>query len=126
MAIVQRIHRIEKVHYNWSVLKTRAKVIVPGRNPIKREEMQIKQQRSMKGPNCVRVLCTSVPDSIPLIQQLIQTLWVKVVNQVSGVLQVFRRLPTGAYVVVTGPLDEILQLPIAKPGVEYVVDIPFL
>jgi hypothetical protein len=39
---------------------------------------------------------------------------------------VFRRLPPGADVVVTGPLDEVMQLPIALPGVEYAVDFLFL
>jgi hypothetical protein len=43
-----------------------------------------------------------------------------------GVFKVFRRLAAGAYVVVTGPLDEVMQLAIVPPGVEYAVDFPFL
>jgi len=50
----------------------------------------------------------------------------KLVNQIPDVFTVFRRLPAGAYVVVNGLLDEIMQLSIAPPRVEYAVDFPFL
>jgi hypothetical protein len=33
---------------------------------------------------------------------------VKLVNSISGVVKVFRWLPAGVYVVVTGPFDEIM------------------
>jgi len=75
---------------------------------------------------CPLYLRTSAPDSIPLLPWPVQMLLVRIVNQISGIFQVFRRLPAGAYVVVTGLLDEIMQLPIAPPGVEYAVDFPFL
>jgi len=43
-----------------------------------------------------------------------------------GVFKVSHWLPAGEYVVVTGPLDEIMQLLILPPRVEYAVDYPFL
>jgi hypothetical protein len=67
-----------------------------------------------------------LPNSIPLLRWQIQTLSVKLIKQISGVLKVFRRLPAGAYVVVTGRLDEIMHLPIAPPRVKYAVAFPFL
>jgi len=106
--------------------KTHADTIYTGPNQIKREEKEMKKQSTMKCPNCFRVLRTSSPDSIPLLPWPIRSLSVKLVNQISGVFKVFRRFPAGAYVVITGPLDEIMQLPIAPPRVEYVVDFPFL
>jgi hypothetical protein len=50
---------------------------------------------------------------------------VELVKLISGVFKAFRQRPAGVYVVVTGPLDELMQLPIAPPGVEYAVDFPF-
>ena len=47
-------------------------------------------------------------------------------NQISGVSELFCWLPAGAYVVVTSPLDEIMQVPIVPPRVEYAVDFLFL
>jgi hypothetical protein len=55
---------------------------------------------------------------IPLIPWRIWTLSVKLVNQISGIFKMFHLLQSGVYVVVTGPLDEIMELPITPPRVK--------
>jgi hypothetical protein len=80
----------------------------------------------MKRPNCFHVLHTSMPNSILPLLWPIKTFSVKLGNPRLGVFKVFCWLPTGGYVVITGPLDEIMQLPITLPRVEYDVDFPFL
>jgi hypothetical protein len=60
--------------------KTGADAIIPGRNTIKREEKEMKEQSTMKRPNCFRVLRISAPNSTPLLQWLIRTLSEKLVK----------------------------------------------
>jgi len=65
-------------------------------------------------------------NSLTLLLWLIRMLLVKLVNQLVGVFKVISQFSVLVYVVVTGPLDEIMQLPIALHRVEYAVNIPFL
>jgi len=80
----------------------------------------------MKHPNCFCVLRTSTLKLYISNWWPIRTNLVKLVTQISGVFKMLRWFPATVYVVVTGTLDEIMQLAIARPRVEYVVDFPFL
>jgi hypothetical protein len=48
----------------------------------------------------------------------------KLVDQLRGMFKVVRRFLTCVYVVVSGPLDEVVELPITQFGVENAVDFP--
>jgi hypothetical protein len=98
---------------------------IPGQDPIKEKRMK-KQEYNRNVQTASVSSVPPSPDSIPLLRWPIRTLSVKLVNQISGIFQVLRRFPARSYVVVTGPLDEIMQLPIEPPRVEYAVDFPFL
>jgi hypothetical protein len=50
---------------------------------------------------------------------------VKLVDQLLGIFEVFCRFPTRAYVTVSGPLDEVMELPISPFGAENSIDFPF-
>lgn len=68
---------------------------------------------------------TPPPNSIP------QHLWltgmrsVKLANQIPHVVNVICWLPAPAYVVITGTLDKIMHLVIARPRIVYLVDFQF-
>jgi hypothetical protein len=47
------------------------------------------------------------------------------VDHLLGMFEVVRRFPTCAYVAVSGPLDEVVQLPITQFAVENAVDFSF-
>jgi len=59
----------------------------------------------------------SPPIWITLLPWQIRNVLRKIINQVLGMFKVFCRFPAHAYVVVTGPLNHILQIPIAPPRV---------
>jgi len=49
----------------------------------------------------------------------------KLVDQLLGMIQVVCPFPTGAYVAVSGPLEQVVELPLTPFGVETAVDFPF-
>jgi hypothetical protein len=106
--------------------KPHADAIFAGPKSHQRDGNKMKKQSVMNDPNCIHVLRSSSPDSLPLLQWPIRTVSVKLINPITGVFKVFSWLPAGPHEVETGPVDEIMQQPTAPPRVEYVVDYTFL
>jgi hypothetical protein len=111
--------------------------LVVGKNPCRRDVYRGKihsNEKRRKRRHTVQCIIQTASvssvhpplNTIPLHVWPIQMCSVKDVDHFAVDFMVFRCLPAGGYVVVTGPLDEKTQVPIATPRVKHAVDFPFL
>jgi len=97
---------------------------------VQTEEREVKRMNKLKHKWNIQTASMSslpqLPNSEPLLPWPIGTLSVKLVNQIPGDLQMLCWFPAHPYLVVTGPLDDIVQLLIGLCRVEYAVNFTFL